>query len=214
MSDSNCTCGAPREGALAMQTRAISTRVGARVDPEVARVLVNYCSRVGNCSTSEGIRRAIVALAASTATPEDQTLEAIREVLGLEPESNRAAIIEAIDHLFSVAGDGADAAQEDGLSETPEVAPASPTGFAKLTSEQRAALKRRKMPETVGAWKKLTASMVRVAGAAPARADVPAVEVPRAFTAQEIAWGDRNKVPRDKLRATLAERAKNAVRKL
>jgi len=60
---------------------------------------VNYCSANG-CNQSEGLRRALVVLAATTKSPDEQKFEALLEVLDLDGSATREAILNAVDALL------------------------------------------------------------------------------------------------------------------
>ncbi len=163
MSDNECTCKThPRPGsALEVATRGASKRIGARLSTDAARALVNYCSS-NDCTQSEGIRRALVVLAASTRSPEDQKLEALIEVLGLPPDADRSAIVAAIDELI-----GGPATGQDALSGDAEPA-ANPVG---LSAGELAAAEKIKDPAKKAAFVALRRQRAaeRAAGAKKAR---------------------------------------------
>jgi len=192
-----------------------STTLRARVTNETAAV---FCGLAKQAGVAPGVllRRLLVSLASDPAGTANAGLDTIRSALGLEPDAGRQEIVDAIEALFTlIGGDPADAPPPDPMA---AAASAPPVKASKLTDAQRAALKRRNLPETDAMFAALKKTMTR--GAAPARAalsravDAPATPaVPRAFTAAEIAFGERHRIPRTDLRATLAERASKATRR-
>jgi hypothetical protein len=130
----SCTCPEPHAVKVARENAA---RVGARLDTDSARALVRYCSRNG-CNTSTALRDAIRRL---SDTPDAELLDLTR-LLGLPPDADPAAILDAVNALLS-----AGAPPDDGATaETADAAPPpTPRG---LTKAEKAYCKANKLTTT------------------------------------------------------------------
>lgn len=198
-----CPCQTP-PGSPLHSAHVAGARVGARLDRETAIALTRYCS-TNACNQSEAVRRALVVLAASTQSPEDQKLEALCEVLELPPDADRGAIVAAIDDLINPDG-AADPAADPMAGDSPDPKPAaSPIG---LSAQQAAACRRAGQPATAVGWR---ATLAKSARSIPARvAPAPAAPAPGPITlsTDERAYCVKHKLTPEQFQARKAKAAR------
>jgi hypothetical protein len=218
--DCETECDTNLPSTLGVFGRAASKVISGRVTIAMAKDFAQYAAAHG-LSQSSAIRVALAKVAAASDDPE-AALTSIKSALGLPDTADATTTRNALNDLLTLVNG------EPGAEATTEQAdpPSPPAGFSKprpvarkpvaaavqLTSEQRAALKRRKMPETPAAWAALTKSVATLAGAAPvARAAAPASVAP--LSPAEIRHCERANIPGPERRKYLADRAAAAVKR-
>ena len=218
-------------------TAGASTVVGARINRGTARELARFCES-HDCSQSSVIREFVSQLTKSPRTaelvklakgdsPDATKYRALLDLLGIDdPDTATTSTIQdAIKALLEAnppAGDAAGPEAADPLQAAPDPVPPKPgkpptpaVAASKLSKNEQDYCAKHKLTQAAFLAKK-AASVRHVSGKAPAPAPAPAPAtpaVPRAFTREEIAFGERHRIPRNELRATLAERASKSTRR-
>lgn len=108
-------------GTIGSMARAANKVIGGRVTNDTARAVAQYCS-THNCSQSTALRKAL-ALLSSTSDDPEAALEALRELLNLDPAASQEDAVAAVQALFDAAN-APNGPGDDGLQETVDQSPA------------------------------------------------------------------------------------------
>ncbi|MES1185088.1 MAG: hypothetical protein ABUL60_14845 [Myxococcales bacterium] len=188
-------------------SRTASAIVATRLPKDAAHRFIQLAR--SNGTTAGELLRTLVLASAAPASAD--TIAAIAKLVGLPLDALPSEVVQAVQDLAAEIP-MADPASADPLSGG-DAAPAP----AKLSKAELAACKRHGQPATPAGYRAVLSRMTKRVGpgappAAPVALSAPAVTCPAPFTQAELAYAERERIPREQLRAHLADRRARAVK--